>query len=106
MFLMHRVELKVACSNRFSNFTMVPNAPCGVESVLILGLVKAVVEVPNAPCGVESKDCPIGQGVILPVPNAPCGVERNFMLYIKRQPSKVPNAPCGVESMAGFHLLL
>ena len=57
VFLMHRVELKagviILSFARIS--AMVPNAPCGVESLgqeteILLGSYS----VPNAPCGVES----------------------------------------------------
>ena len=77
LFLMHRVELKA--TNNFSScstVSIVPNAPCGVES----------------PCGGYNSPSPpsflmhrvelkgdfaieIDNGVY--VPNAPCGVERS-----------------------------
>ena len=56
-FLMHRVELKVkalAKDVKASFRTLVPNAPCGVESYLIDARIdKNIYNVPNAPCGVE-----------------------------------------------------
>ena len=52
---MHRVELKVIKLNNLNNLivVLVPNAPCGVESISEQGGSKSVWTVPNAPCGVE-----------------------------------------------------
>ena len=36
--------------------TIVPNAPCGVESQKAIGKAKTDGMVPNAPCGVERKE--------------------------------------------------
>ncbi len=51
---MHRVELKD--SNTVfvgTGLLLVPNAPCGVESLIFHPPVDGEVGVPNAPCGVE-----------------------------------------------------
>ncbi len=56
----------------------VPNAPCGVESVVPVAHIILLSEVPNAPCGVESRwACIFITLNVNPVPNAPCGVERD-----------------------------
>ena len=52
LFLMHRVELKVT-NSAFRLLSLVPNAPCGVESEAERTLSVEVAKVPNAPCGVE-----------------------------------------------------
>ena len=75
---MHRVELKAISSFSLANsctLIMVPNAPCGVESVVGLELRLPISIVPNAPCGVESKEVRVMRYVAVEVPNAPCGVE-------------------------------
>ena len=74
---MHRVELK-GRRNRPSSLGMisVPNAPCGVESLICNIIIHCSSFVPNAPCGVESKDTVIPLKNFHLVPNAPCGVER------------------------------
>jgi hypothetical protein len=53
---MHRVELKVTHILTYLLCdVLVPNAPCGVESLLTsLSIASACLFVPNAPCGVES----------------------------------------------------
>ena len=73
---MHRVELKGHNGNCDELFKMVPNAPCGVESLDHKWEVENMVGVPNAPCGVESNLFHIVHFFSHPaVPNAPCGVE-------------------------------
>ena len=53
---MHRVELKGPRSKKQSGWQeLVPNAPCGVESIIKQGQVNKQSWVPNAPCGVERK---------------------------------------------------
>ena len=53
---MHRVELKVGIfTPKVFLIISVPNAPCGVESLVGSGgSINSSVWVPNAPCGVES----------------------------------------------------
>ncbi len=51
---MHRVELKVRAGRREGGEGLVPNAPCGVESVVFYLYSDMIYKVPNAPCGVES----------------------------------------------------
>ena len=52
---MHRVELKVFFPGGGFGVNSVPNAPCGVESCLLVWLTDLLLYlVPNAPCGVES----------------------------------------------------
>ncbi len=55
-FLMHRVELKDSPKAGRVGYIIlpVPNAPCGVESLNFLHVIKVMMQVPNAPCGVES----------------------------------------------------
>ena len=55
MFLMHRVELKADTLRENLNALSknVPNAPCGVESIVNRMHHWAMAGVPNAPCGVE-----------------------------------------------------
>ncbi len=52
-FLMHRVELKALSREGHKTSTRVPNAPCGVESVMSEACLSTTLCVPNAPCGVE-----------------------------------------------------
>ncbi len=54
LFLMHRVELKVMASFGELGLGLVPNAPCGVESLRRQANSVLRFRVPNAPCGVES----------------------------------------------------
>ncbi len=56
---------------------LVPNAPCGVESVIEGNyfILPKDFTVPNAPCGVESFNFKGKKVVVRHVPNAPCGVE-------------------------------
>ena len=101
LFLMHRVELKVKRYIREDgSIKVVPNAPCGVEIVFPSGHHSQTL-VPNAPCGVESPELKL---VLLTlfhgVPNAPCGVESCPRLVILARRVEVPNAPCGVERRA------
>ncbi len=57
----------------------VPNAPCGVESVIYIFILANFVDnVPNVPCGVESANLFPAAEFYVAVPNAPCGVERKF----------------------------
>jgi hypothetical protein len=59
----------------YRRYVLVPNAPCGVES---LELTREEFEreiVPNAPCGVESLELTREEFEREIVPNAPCGVE-------------------------------
>ena len=55
-FLMHRVELKETSNSQFFYCLLmyVPNAPCGVESKPTHNHTQPTLIVPNAPCGVES----------------------------------------------------
>ena len=53
MFLMHRVELKELYLRLFNSIMLVPNAPCGVESIFSNISFAFDDKVPNAPCGVE-----------------------------------------------------
>ncbi len=79
---------------------MVPNVPCGVESLSSFRKLGKNRAVPNVPCGVESATLEllplfpqvflmyrvelkgykpaIKKGVSLIVPNVPCGVERAY----------------------------
>ncbi len=79
---------------------IVPNAPCGVESLpyssnhagnssgflmhrVELKAVSSIfssnqIYVPNAPCGVESHISHLLLSFLCWVPNAPCGVERKL----------------------------
>ena len=50
---MHRVELKANTVEELTPLSLVPNAPCGVESPSKVPLEVVVLPVPNAPCGVE-----------------------------------------------------
>ena len=77
-FLMHRVELKAEKDiDMYDVVSRVPNAPCGVESLLIVfNFHISISKVPNAPCGVESLVFPREVTGVYTVPNAPCGVER------------------------------
>ena len=100
---MHRVELKELIVELVPEHEIyVPNAPCGVESLLNhcsslplsqflmhrvelkvsswINIISSFVGVPNAPCGVES------------LPSSCRNLENTF----------VPNAPCGVESLKDF----
>ena len=91
--------------NSIESFTAtrnVPNAPCGVESILNTrsgGFL--FLRVPNAPCGVERRRGEVIITLPHPVPNAPCGVERSLALMSPYMAFRVPNAPCGVESFHG-----
>ncbi len=80
MFLMHRVELK-AFRLLFKMFrtVLVPNAPCGVESLERSSYTDREKQVPNAPCGVERRNKTVDEKLqrACAVPNAPCGVESN-----------------------------
>jgi len=54
---MHRVELKGyshILGGKLANCN-VPNAPCGVESLLAVLQAYSKIFVPNAPCGVERR---------------------------------------------------
>ena len=52
---MYRVELKVAISFFvLTGFFIVPNVPCGVESLKSFLDWHGIIFVPNVPCGVES----------------------------------------------------
>ncbi len=54
---MHRVELKDSLwAGCLATKAVVPNAPCGVESVMFNFFLLSGNVVPNAPCGVESGD--------------------------------------------------
>jgi len=75
---MHRVELK---------------EPLKINGLKLLGGF-----VPNAPCGVESLVASLIRPEGCPVPNAPCGVERASLRNSSSASLLVPNAPCGVES--------
>ncbi len=76
---MHRVELKVGKNSTYFFSLKVPNAPCGVESLVKpFFFHKLITLVPNAPCGVERSHLPPIQLSASLVPNAPCGVERIF----------------------------
>ena len=77
---MHRVELKGASLNPFVLSTVLfLMHRVELKAPKLVSYTPSSGGVPNAPCGVESKDCPAGQGVIIPkVPNAPCGVESSF----------------------------
>ena len=56
---------------------MVPNVPCGVESVIASDAARVFSSVPNVPCGVESwEEVFHSTTVAKKVPNVPCGVER------------------------------
>ncbi len=50
---MHRVELKAGLGFPLQSESLVPNAPCGVESFSVFQGVDTPSGVPNAPCGVE-----------------------------------------------------
>ena len=52
-FLMHRVELKVLTIPNNHIKSWVPNAPCGVERPEVEVTIRPPRGVPNAPCGVE-----------------------------------------------------
>ncbi len=97
---MHRVELKLGfCSSLNTSFRIVPNAPCGVETLYILPCILTNSGVPNAPCGVErSFLCIVSETFSVLVPNAPCGVETREDIQHFVVPKLVPNAPCGVET--------
>ncbi len=59
---------------------IVPNAPCGVESLTHHAKALQAYLVPNAPCGVEStlgKSKSSSMRGSFTVPNVPCGVERS-----------------------------
>ncbi len=104
-----------------TSMTMVPNVPCGVESISDGAKKQPPVEVPNVPCGVESITSLHCSFPLPRVPNVPCGVERTesvcqkychaltFLMYRVELKVKeafpqecpytfVPNVPCGVES--------
>ncbi len=53
---MHRVELKdfLTCPDGALKY-IVPNAPCGVESLVKFLPYKSECRVPNVPCGVERR---------------------------------------------------
>ena len=54
---MHRVELKEREEQSYTEGKdVVPNAPCGVESILLTFMFFVLVIVPNAPCGVERQE--------------------------------------------------
>ncbi len=54
---MHRVELKAKSKSEKSvSLSLVPNAPCGVESLARFLHWEISFFVPNAPCGVESME--------------------------------------------------
>ncbi len=75
---MHRVELKGSSwSGKQFNLSVVPNAPCGVESPLIVeadplieGFLMHRVELKGVVLRASCLFCAC-------VPNAPCGVERS-----------------------------
>ena len=98
LFLMHRVELKVPFDLVFNLRDIVPNAPCGVESIYCWFNIRHLFRVPNAPCGVERNLHILAKHSQIYVPNAPCGVERLAGGFGVRGLTPVPNAPCGVES--------
>ncbi len=74
---MYRVELKVARPRaNFSFASLVPNVPCGVESVFSPTIpILYIYIVPNVPCGVESLETFPWWQYLGQVPNVPCGVE-------------------------------
>ncbi len=77
VFLMHRVELKDNFNaTKLILYSLVPNAPCGVESNASVSSILLKITVPNAPCGVESDQLyKVLLHLFWLVPNAPCGVE-------------------------------
>ena len=97
---MHRVELKDSLSHQVHIRSLVPNAPCGVESRT--GSKENNTRTSFLMHRVELKV--VGSLVQTPmqslcVPNAPCGVERKYSRQALRTLRIcVPNAPCGVES--------
>ena len=79
-FLMYRVELKDFRADSLVSPYLVPNVPCGVESLLKLSLFPSFYYVPNVPCGVESCYYLVHYLLCNRVPNVPCGVERSHTL--------------------------
>ena len=63
---MHRVELKdIHHPPEGGGAVVVPNAPCGVESLFSRNAMTLLYIVPNAPCGVESQLGLLLLGVLL-----------------------------------------
>ena len=120
---MYRVELKVRLSTLWIwYFRVVPNVPCGVESIEAILDLKLGINVPNVPCGVESRTHTITwkstiflflmYRVELKV-QQPCtlaGKRAMFLMYrvelkvlgsfMAQVMGRVPNVPCGVERLA------
>ncbi len=76
LFLMHRVELKAASLLRENPVPSVPNAPCGVESMITfifsLYLPSFLMHRVELKDGIEKDEI---MNIAVVVPNAPCGVE-------------------------------
>jgi hypothetical protein len=86
-FLMHRVELKEPLRSFMSKFN---RPPCGVSHISI---------VPNAPCGVESlfQDKVLIQDKLVLFLMHRVELKVLLRLSLEFQTNHVPNAPCGVE---------